>query len=227
MPSTLPSKEPVARNDSSRGIRMVQTSCRAVERADGEDGERRRAARCRRAPRPRPSSSAAARSSSWPAMSPVIDGADAADQQVDQAPAAATGGRRVGVPAAAQVPGADPASTSMPGGQERRGDRVREGADARWSWSSTAPKSVSSARPALRVDREADRVLHPGVRGQDEVGRQHGADRGRARCRPGARRFGSRSQPKIHRPRKVDSRKNASSPSMASGAPKMSPTKRE
>jgi hypothetical protein len=30
--------------------------------------------------------------------------------------------------------------------------------------------------------------------------------------------------PKIHRPRNVDSRKNASSPSMARGAPKMSPT---
>ena len=38
---------------------------------------------------------------------------------------------------------------------------------------------------------------------------------------------GSRSQPKIHSPRNVDSRKNASSPSMASGAPKTSPTKRE
>ncbi len=36
--------------------------------------------------------------------------------------------------------------------------------------------------------------------------------------------FGSRSQPKIHSPRKVDSRKKASSPSIASGAPKMSPT---
>ena len=38
---------------------------------------------------------------------------------------------------------------------------------------------------------------------------------------------GSRSQPKIHRPRNVDSRKNARSPSIASGAPKTSPTKRE
>ena len=38
---------------------------------------------------------------------------------------------------------------------------------------------------------------------------------------------GSRSQPKIQSPRNVDSRKNASSPSIASGAPKMSPTKRE
>ena len=39
--------------------------------------------------------------------------------------------------------------------------------------------------------------------------------------------FGSLSQPKIHRPMNVDSRKNASSASSASGAPKTSPTKRE
>ena len=43
-----------------------------------------------------------------------------------------------------------------------------------------------------------------------------------ARCSFGP----SRSQPKIHRPRKVDSRKKATSASMASGAPKTSPTKR-
>src|SRR6185503_2420931 len=39
--------------------------------------------------------------------------------------------------------------------------------------------------------------------------------------------LGSLVQPKIHSPMKVDSKKNAASPSMASGAPKMSPTKRE
>ena len=39
-------------------------------------------------------------------------------------------------------------------------------------------------------------------------------------------RRGKRPSPKIHSPRNVDSRKNASSPSMASGAPKTSPTKR-
>ena len=39
--------------------------------------------------------------------------------------------------------------------------------------------------------------------------------------------FDSRSQPKIHSPRKVDSRKNAAKPSMASGPPKMLPTSRE
>ncbi len=38
---------------------------------------------------------------------------------------------------------------------------------------------------------------------------------------------GRRPHPKIHRPRNTDSRKNASSASMASGAPKMSPTNRE
>ena len=44
-----------------------------------------------------------------------------------------------------------------------------------------------------------------------------------SRCRRGD----SRSHPKIHKPMKVDSRKNASRPSIASGAPKMSPTNRE
>ena len=39
--------------------------------------------------------------------------------------------------------------------------------------------------------------------------------------------FGSLSQPKIHSPRKVDSRKKAIRASRARGAPKTSPTKRE
>ena len=43
----------------------------------------------------------------------------------------------------------------------------------------------------------------------------------------GVRAAGSLSQPKIHRPMNVDSRKNAISASIASGAPKTSPTKRE
>ena len=38
---------------------------------------------------------------------------------------------------------------------------------------------------------------------------------------------GKRVQPKIHNPMKVDSKKNATRPSNASGAPKTSPTKRE
>src|SRR3984893_7344626 len=37
----------------------------------------------------------------------------------------------------------------------------------------------------------------------------------------------SRLHPKIHNPRKVDSKKNAAKPSMARGAPNTSPTKRE
>ena len=37
----------------------------------------------------------------------------------------------------------------------------------------------------------------------------------------------NRSQPNSHSPRNVDSRKNAASPSIASGAPKMLPTSRE
>ena len=44
-----------------------------------------------------------------------------------------------------------------------------------------------------------------------------------ARCT----RRGSLSQPNSHSPRNVDSRKNAPSPSTASGAPKMLPTSRE
>ena len=39
--------------------------------------------------------------------------------------------------------------------------------------------------------------------------------------------FGRRSQPNSHNPRNVDSRKNAAKPSIASGAPNTSPTKRE
>jgi hypothetical protein len=37
----------------------------------------------------------------------------------------------------------------------------------------------------------------------------------------------SRPQPNNHSPRKVDSRKNAANPSIANGAPKTSPRKRE
>jgi len=39
--------------------------------------------------------------------------------------------------------------------------------------------------------------------------------------------LGRMPHPKTHSPRKVDSRKNAASPSIASGAPKTSPTNRE
>ncbi len=39
--------------------------------------------------------------------------------------------------------------------------------------------------------------------------------------------LGRMSQPNNHKPRNVDSRKNAARPSIAKGAPKTSPTKRE
>ena len=90
---------------------------------------------------------------------------------------------------------------------------------------STARKSVSSARPAVWS------IVKPtGCCIQALAARMKYADSTvpTAAIQMVARWIhrGRRSQPKIHRPRKVDSRKNASRPSMASGAPKMSPTKR-
>src|SRR4030095_12290370 len=82
----------------------------------------------------------------------------------------------------------------------------------------------------LRVDGVAHRVLHPRVGGHDERSRQRGADEHQPRrshagagCPPG----GGASQPKTQKPRNVDSRKKAASPSIASGAPNTSPTNRE
>jgi hypothetical protein len=91
---------------------------------------------------------------------------------------------------------------------------------------STAPKSVSSARPlsSLTID-PTGCCIHAFAARMKYAERTVPieASQMQARCT----RFGSRSQPKIHSPRKVDSRKKASRPSIASGAPKMSPTKRE
>ena len=90
---------------------------------------------------------------------------------------------------------------------------------------STAPKSVSSARPVTGLTTEPT-----GCCIQEFAARMKYAESTVpiAASQIVARwtLFESRPQPKIHRPRKVDSRKNASSPSIASGAPKMSPTKR-
>ena len=93
-----------------------------------------------------------------------------------------------------------------------------------WGFVMRAPKLSISARPlrsaypigccmkefAMRIQRAE--MFEPIATSQIE-----------ARCAF----FGSLSQPKIHRPRKVDSRKKARSASIASGAPKTSPTKRE
>ena len=105
-----------------------------------------------------------------------------------------------------------------------RGDRVRERREGD-GLVSTAQMSTSSARP-LGVHLVADRVLHERVRGEDEVRREDGADRV-AQMVARWSRCGSWSHPKIHSPMNVASRKNASRPSIASGAPKTSPTKRE
>jgi len=56
----------------------------------------------------------------------------------------------------------------------------------------------------------------------DEISVPMAASQIIARCLPRE----SLSQPKIHRPRNVDSRKKATRASSARGAPKMSPTKR-
>ena len=91
---------------------------------------------------------------------------------------------------------------------------------------------VMSAPEALHLraavaQRVAHRLLHEGVRDQDPEGRDVASRSRRARSQARCAFFGSLSQPKIQSPRKVDSRKKASSASIASGAPKTSPTKRE
>ena len=73
-------------------------------------------------------------------------------------------------------------STSMPGGRPRPEDRVGEGEQRR---------RVQEHREDVRedrlvgdlVDRVPDRVLHPRVRREDEVGRQRGAERHQPRRR--------------------------------------------
>ena len=91
---------------------------------------------------------------------------------------------------------------------------------------STAKKSVISARPPSSA------ILYPtGFCMNAFAARMKYAENQApivaiqmlARCRP----LGSLSQPKIHRPMKVASKKKAMRPSNASGAPKTSPTKRE
>jgi hypothetical protein len=68
----------------------------------------------------------------------------------------------------------------------------------------------------------AHRVLHPGVGGQNEEGREH---RPALTIQIDARwmRAETRSLPKIQMPRKVDSKKKANRASMASGAPNTLP----
>ena len=88
-----------------------------------------------------------------------------------------------------------------------------------------AMKSVSSARPLTGL------TTYPtGCCIQELAARMKYADRtvpvAAIQIVDRWTRFERRPHPKIHRPRNVDSRKKASRPSMASGAPKMSPTNR-
>ena len=91
---------------------------------------------------------------------------------------------------------------------------------------STSPRLVISARWVAGLTSEPT-----GYCMKELAARMKKADRLTAkatsqivsRCTPRERR----PQPKIQMPRKVDSMKNAASASIASGAPKMSPTMRE
>ena len=86
---------------------------------------------------------------------------------------------------------------------------------------SSSHTSVSSARPFRTVD-PTGRCIHEfaTMMNSAESHEPSAASQIVARWSLGERRF----QPKIQRPRNVDSRKNAASPSIASGAPKTSPT---
>src|SRR5665647_776292 len=91
---------------------------------------------------------------------------------------------------------------------------------------STAPMSVISARPVCSLN-----TVPTGCCIQEFAARMEYADRlvAIATAQMVARwiRLGSLSQPKIHRPRNVDSTKKAARASIASGAPNTSPTNRE
>src|ERR1043166_6972693 len=90
----------------------------------------------------------------------------------------------------------------------------------------TARKSTSSARPVV-----GSRVYPTGCCIQAFPSRIQSAEKSApiATSKTAAKWSGSGifPSPKIHTPRNVDSRKNASNDSSASGAPKISPTKRE
>ena len=181
------------------------------------------AARCRTAPRPPPSSSAAARSG---CAQPVADdegraAADDSDRQRDPHRGAVK--TSVSCPRA-QVPGGD-ARSRRPRRSCSAAKSVCGRRPQRRAVGEHAPMSSSRAWPAAST-RVADRVLHPRVGGDDEVGRQQRRRARRARSWRGGR-AGKPALAEDPQPEKVDSRKNAASPSIASGAPKTSPTKRE
>ena len=89
------------------------------------------------------------------------------------------------------------------------------------------PDVVELGLARLVVDRVAHGVLHPGVGRHDEQPPRASSPPPPARWLARWAFLESRFQPKIQMPRKVDSRKNATRPSMASGPPKTLPTSRE
>lgn len=74
------------------------------------------------------------------------------------------------------------------------------------------------------VELRADRILHPCVGDENPQSREIDADCHEP-CRGEVKRFDTLPQPKSITPTNVASMKNAMIPSMASGAPNMSPTK--
>ena len=86
---------------------------------------------------------------------------------------------------------------------------------------------VGELQRAVAADRVADRVLHERVGADDEVAGQPAPDEQRDARRRSDRAGPSRCSPKTSRPRKLDSRKNANSPSIASVWPMTPPAYRE
>ena len=220
IPSTLPFHELSARIESPCGI-AIETRDFDGRACHGPSRTARTARRSssRRAPRRQPSSSAAASSSTVPARGPATTSRPQRRGSSTTRCAHDPEQRDVGL--LPQVPRGDAEHEHRPGQRGRR-DRVPERPDQRRVGEDLCDRR--HLRPMRdRVDPVADWVLHPRVRSEDEVRRRGRADRDD----PDASRGGpsaQASQPKIHRPRNVDSRKNAASPSIASGAPKMSPT---
>ena len=119
----------------------------------------------------------------------------------------------VGLGVAGQVPGAD-GDHHHAGDHERREDHVRPGGQQR-GVGQQGHDGCQHHPMGTGVDPVADRVLHPRVGRHDERRGQHRTQAHRP------------DRQQVHRPIKVDSRKKASSASIASGAPNTFPTKAE
>ena len=131
---------------------------------------------------------------------------------------------RLPVAAPEQVPGADP-DDEQGGQQERRGDGVEKLVDSNGREEHFAERGHLVAH-GLHVEPAADGALHPGVGYQDPEGREVGAD-GREPGGGEVEALRDLVPAEEHHGDEGRLQKKAISPSMASGAPKMSPTKWE